>query len=310
MKILEITKAQYAERAMSTMSLTIGWIGLGKMGLPICRRLRTAGYDVTVFVRNALGRERAVANGFAAVDSIAALSTSCDVVFAAISDDAALTEIVAGPGALSACLKSNQVFVDTSTVSPAASQEAAKLLAATGARYLRAPLSGSTAMAEAGNLTTFVSGPKAIFERLTPVLAAYTRKQFHVGEGEEARHLKLAINLLVGATAALLGEALSFGRKGGLETAMMLEVISQSAVASPLIDYKRKMLIEQDFTPAFTVQQIMKDYDLLLATGRAESCRLPLAALVREQFAAVSALGHGQSDFFVVAASGVCSARP
>ena len=287
---------------MVAATMTIGWIGLGKMGLPICRRLTAAGHQVTVYVRNDAGHARAVSNGFAKATTIADLVAGASVVISAISDDAALNAIVTGPQALAACLRPHQVFVDISTVSPAASQAIAALLAPSGAAYLRAPVSGSTVMAEAGTLTALVSGPKAAFDQLLPMLAAYTRKQFYIGDGEAARHLKLAINLMVGATSALLAEALTFGRKGGLDVATMLEVISQSAVASPLIDYKSKMLIEEDFAPAFALEQIMKDFDLLLATGRAEHCPLPLAAQIRQQFEGAYARGHGGKDFFVLAA--------
>lgn len=290
------------EREMTRNLPKIGWIGLGKMGLPICRRLRGAGHDVIVLVRNVTGSERAIANGFATADGISDLAARCDIVFSAISDDAALIDIVAGPDALARCLRPHQSFVDISTVSPSASQGVAERLAAQHVLYLRAPVSGSTVMAEAGTLTTMVSGPRSGYDQLAPIFAAYTRKQFYVGEGEAARQLKLAVNLLVGATSAMLAEALAFGRKGGLDLATMLDVIAQSAVASPLIDYKRKALVEGDYTPAFALSQIMKDFDLLLMTGAQQHCPLPLAAQIRQQFEGANARGHGARDFFVLAA--------
>ena len=287
---------------MTATPLNIGWIGLGKMGLPICRRLKAAGHSVTALVRGAAGRDRAAEHQLASAETITALAADADVVFSAISDDAALTDIVLGPRALASCLRPQQIFIDLSTVSPLVSQSVATHLEGKQVPYLRAPVSGSTGMAEAGTLTTMVSGPREAFDRLKPVLCLYTRHQFYLGDGEAARHLKLAINMMVGATSAVLAEALTFGRKGGLDVATMLEVICQSAVASPLIDYKRKMLVEEDFQSAFSLSQIIKDYDILLATGRIGHCPLPLTAQIRAQFEGARARGHGEKDFFVMAA--------
>ena len=133
-------------------------------------------------------------------------------------------------------------------------------------------------MAEAGQLTVLASGPRAAYEACLPLYAAFSKMQYHVGMGEESRYLKIVLNAMVGATSALLAEALTVGLKGGLDLAAMLEVINNSAVASPLIGYKTKMLCSGDFTPAFPVTGMMKDFDIALEIGRAEHIPLPLTA--------------------------------
>lgn len=279
---------------------TIGWIGAGKMGLPICVRLREAGYDVVIHAHSERSRAAAQANGFSHVERLGELAAAADVIAASIPDDAALARIVADEGGLAESMVPGQILLELSTVSPDASAQVAGLLASAGAAYLRAPVSGSTAGAAAGTLTAIVSGPRAVYERLEPVFAAFARKTFFVGEGEEARFLKIAINGMVGATAALLAEALALARKGGIDTATALDVIGQSAVASPVIGYKRDMIVEGRYEPNFTVEQMMKDFDILLSVGRTVHAPLPLAAQIRQQYEAAWLAGHAEKDFFVL----------
>ena len=155
-------------------------------------------------------------------------------------------------------------------------------------------------MAAAGTLTALVSGPEAAFNAMADVYSTFTRKTFHLGGGEEARVLKLAINSMVAATAALLGEALALGLKGGLSNEVMLEVITQSAVASPLIGYKKDMIIKGDYTPAATLNMLMKDIDLFLEATRGTNLDLPLTRMIVGIYKEAAARGLGEKDFFVL----------
>ena len=145
---------------------TVGWIGLGKMGLPICRRLTAAGIGVTVFARNEASAAKAGAEGFSSCSSLEELAEA-DIIISAVPDDAALSGLMT-PAFLGA-LKSDQTFIDISTVSPSVSAEAAGKLAPTGVHYLRAPVSGSTGHAASGQLTAMVSGPRLAFDDVQPL---------------------------------------------------------------------------------------------------------------------------------------------
>jgi 3-hydroxyisobutyrate dehydrogenase-like beta-hydroxyacid dehydrogenase len=226
------------------------------------------------------------------------LIVGADIVFTAVPDDQALNHVVLN-NAFTAALSPSATYIDMSTVSPAISANIAAHLPASVA-YLRSPVSGSTGMAEAGTLTALVSGPKQTFNEMADIFAAFTKKAFHLGEGEEARFLKLAINSMVAATSALLGEALAFGLKGGMTHAAMLEVITQSAVASPLIGYKKDMIISGDYKPAATLNMLKKDLDLLLATAQEQHTQLPVNSMIRDIYAAASDKGLGERDFFVL----------
>ena len=278
----------------------IGWIGLGKMGLPISERLAARGCRVAALVRNEGARDRAARAGLESEFDIRGVVEGADIVVSAISDDAALLDIVNSAGGLKQTLNARQTFVETSTVSPEASKRVAEAMSAIGVAYVRSPVSGSTALAAQGNLTAVLSGPPAAIERLTAFYEAFTRKTFVVGDGEEARYVKLVLNTLVGGMSALLAEALAMGRKGGLDFAVMMDVIGQSAVASPLLQYKRDTVVSGTYAPAFTVQQIMKDFDIIADVSRRDHCPMPLVAQIRQQYEAAFANGCGDLDFFVL----------
>jgi 3-hydroxyisobutyrate dehydrogenase-like beta-hydroxyacid dehydrogenase len=275
-----------------TSQRNIAWIGAGKMGLPICKRLKAAGHEVKVLARRPAQGQALAALGFTSAESVAETVRSADVVFTSVTDDNALSDVALNP-AFATALKAGAVFIDISTVSPAISAQIAAQLPKSIA-FLRSPVSGSTGMAETGTLTALVSGPKQAFVDMTDIFAAFTKKAFHLGGGEEARFLKLAINSMVAATSALLGEALAFGAKSGLTHASMLEVIAQSAVASPLIGYKKDMIISGDYKAAATLNMLKKDLDLLISTANAQQIALPVNSMIRDIYAAAAEQGLGE----------------
>jgi 3-hydroxyisobutyrate dehydrogenase-like beta-hydroxyacid dehydrogenase len=278
----------------------IGWIGVGKMGGPMSRRLVETQRSVMALDPDPGNREAARAAGLGVAASLVDLAAGADTVISTIPNDAALRALAFGPDGLAARLAPGSLWIEMSTVSPAVSAEVAAELARRDIAYLRAPVSGSTAMAAAGTLSVMASGPRAAFDAAEPILAAFSAKRFYVGEAEQARYLKLVINTLVGATASLMAESLALGRKGGLDLGVMLDVIGQSAVASPLIGYKRDTILKGSYEPAFTVEQMIKDFDLITDTARHDHVPMFAAALIRQQYEEALARGDGQKDFFVL----------
>lgn len=189
----------------------IGWIGLGKMGLPICERLAAQGFAVTALTRNPEGRERAARANLQSESRIGGVVTSADIVVSAISDGAALLDIVFKAGGLKERMDASQIFVEISAVSPDASRRVAEAMSAIGVGYIRAPVSGSTVLAAQGALTAIISGPAGALTSLKDFYAAFTRTAFVVGEAEEARYLKLVLNSMVGGTTRVAGGSLGHG---------------------------------------------------------------------------------------------------
>jgi 3-hydroxyisobutyrate dehydrogenase-like beta-hydroxyacid dehydrogenase len=280
--------------------MSVGWIGLGKMGAPMSRHIGAAGHQLHVYDISQEATTLAAAAGAEVAASPQAVAAAAPITFLSIPNDGVLRSLVLGENGLARTMAADSILVETSTVSPRVSAEVSVALAAAGIHYLRAPLSGSTATAEAGKLTVLASGEEAAYRIVEPLLETFSIRRFYLGTGEEARYLKLAINMLVGATSALLAEALTFGRKGNLSTEQMLEVICESAVASPLIAYKREMLTSRNFEPAFTVEQMIKDFDLVLDAASGEQVPVFLISLIRQQYEAARAQGSGMKDFFVL----------
>lgn len=281
----------------------LGWIGLGKMGAPMAGRLIAAGHALAVFDADPAQLKDPVAHGARACAAVSDLAARAGVVFSTIPNDHVLINLVEGrPGApgLAEMMTPGSVLVEMSTVSPPASERVAETLRKTGILYLRAPISGSTDMARDGALTVLASGDKDAWARVEPLLTSFSRTRFYLGPGEEARFMKLVVNTLVGATASLLGEAIVLGERGGLTSAQMMEVLTQSAVASPLIAYKREAIEEGDFTPAFSMDQMIKDFTLITEAGRIAGVPMFATNTVYQQFLTAAEAGHRDEDFFAL----------
>ena len=279
---------------------SIGWIGLGKMGTPIVANLLKAGFDVTVYDVDAARIGELAALGARSSASIASLAASVEIVFSIIPDDAVLRQVALGAEGVVAHAAPGTIYVDMSTVSPVASVEVRDAAKARHIAFIAAPVSGSTVLAKKAQLTVFASGPKDAFERTRPVFETLSARQYYVGEDQQARYLKLAINHLVGSTAVLLAEALTLGTKGGLDWAQMLAVIGDSVVASPLVKYKLEPLTRRDFSPAFSSAQMLKDMTLVVDAGDAAGVPMATAMLVRDQFAGYVGGDGAQLDFFSI----------
>ncbi len=290
--------------------MQIGWIGLGKMGEPMARHVAAARHDLVVFNRTAAKADRLIAVGARLATSADEAALGADVVFSMLADDAALRAALLSDQGVVSVMGRGAVLVEMSTVSPGISAEIASACADRGVGYLRAPVSGSVSFAESAKLTVLASGPDAVLARVMPLLQCFSARQVHVGGACEARVLKLALNAMVGMTAAMMGEALALGQKNGLSREVMLDVIGASAVASPLVGYKLGMLRARDYAPAFEARMMAKDFDLALAAAHASAVPMPLTAQVREGWGAMIAKGDGDADFFkyvelVAAAAGM-----
>jgi 3-hydroxyisobutyrate dehydrogenase-like beta-hydroxyacid dehydrogenase len=273
------------------------WIGLGKMGLPMAENLVKAGFPVVVLASSA--QAKAIAGPTVNVaDSAREAVAEADIVFSMIPDDPVLQQICLGENGTFSAMKPGSIHVDMSTVSPAGSAVVADGAAKSDIRYLRAPVSGSTNLAESAMLTILASGPQDAYDVCTEAFEAMGKNLFYVGEGEEARYLKLLLNMMVGATSAVVAEALTFGERGGIDWTQMIDVISGSALSSPLMNHKAPALKERNFEPAFSASQMAKDFNLILNTSREMNVPMPVTAIVSEYWGTMMSQGKGDLDFF------------
>ena len=270
------------------------------MGEPIARRLLDAGHPVTVFNRTAKRTEGLVELGATRAASPRDAWSSADACITMVADDAALRAVMLADDGLLGDGPAGRVVVDMSTVSVEASQGVAEAASVAGIGYLRAPVSGNPSVVEAGNLTIMVSGDGQAFEQLEPALRDIGPHVFYLGPGEGARVMKLALNLMIAATAEAMAEALVLGEASGLERAAMLEVMGASAVGSPFVKYKTAALIANDYSATFTSSMMHKDLTLALDAGRAVGVPLPATALVRGLLEDCMATGMGDDDLMAL----------
>ncbi len=275
-------------------------IGLGKMGVPIAERILAAGYALKVYNRSPGKADSLVALGATVADEPKALLAEADVCITVVADDRALEAVALGESGVLAGARRGTTLVDMSTVSPNASGRIAAAAADAGVSYLRAPVSGNPAVVRAGNLTVIVSGPSAAFADVEPLLRAIGPTMHYVGGAEEARVVKLALQVMIGGTAGLMSEALLLGEAGGVSRAKLLEVMGSSAAGSPFVRYKTAPLLEDDYSATFTTAMMIKDLDLVLELAEETGVPLPLTSRLEELLGETAEAGYADSDFMAL----------
>ncbi len=204
---------------------TIGFIGLGRMGQPMAANLLKAGFPVIGYDTDPARTSALAGMGAASGTGVAEVAKASDIVISMIMNDAILHRVALGPEGVVENLAAGAVFADLSTVTPAASAEVRKAAVERGRGYLCGAVAGSIGPATDGTLTLFASGAPEDFALCLPAFQAISANALHVGTGETAAYLKLVHSLIVGGYSALIGEALAFGEKGGLDLGQIVDVL-------------------------------------------------------------------------------------
>lgn len=274
----------------------IGWVGAGAMGAPLCRHLLKAGYPLAVHDKDPARAAALAAEGARAAASAADLAASSDVVVSMVWDDDDLRDAVLGPAGVLAGARGEFVYIDMSTVSPRASREIAAALAPRRIPYLRSPVSGSVPVAEAGKLAIYVSGPRHVFDSCRELLGTFSTKQVYVGAEEEGRIVKLAINLIVQMSTAVLGEVLAFGSRAGVDRSLLMDAINDSIVASPHYAVRAESFKKRDLT--YTVRWASpKDLDIALSVAKETGAIMPIASLLEQYVRIITNRPVAQNGF-------------
>ena len=277
--------------------MNILWIGYGKMGQPMCTAVAKQGHKVVVLEPGPMQRSAAERNGLELVADVPSAAKDADLIVTSLPNDAACLGVLTGADGVLAACRSDSVLVETSTISVAASRLIADSAQASGVAYLRAPVSGTVGAASTGKLTSFISGPDDALERVRGVIGSYAAKTVAVGSEEQARVMKLAVNLMVNSLMVSLSEAFAFCRKGNVEPGIALDAICNSAIGSPHLRFKADQLLRQDFAPTFTVTQTRKDMKLITEAGRDLGVPLLLGAAVEQIFTASEGSGLADEDY-------------
>jgi 3-hydroxyisobutyrate dehydrogenase-like beta-hydroxyacid dehydrogenase len=278
----------------------IGFVGLGAMGGRIAGRLLAPG-NVVYGTNRTTGKAGAlVERGLVWCDSPRDVAEQAEVVFSMVTDTAALEAITSGPRGILAGLRPGGVYVDMSTVSPAASRELADRVQDLGAAMLDAPVSGSVPAAEAGSLAIMVGGDPAVFARVEPLLRELGRTVTHVGSNGKALIMKLAVNISLAVQMMAFSEGVLLAERGGVDPRLAIDVLSSSAVGSPMLRTRGPLLLDRADEAWFDVNLMNKDVDLALEQGRRLHVRLPSAAVASELLGTARGLGYGDRDIVAI----------
>ena len=282
---------------MTPPAVRIGWIGTGRMGVALVHRLLDAGYDVAVHNRTRSKTEVLAERGCKVADTPADLADR-DVVFVMVSGSADLAHVTTGDGGLFTDPTTvPRIVVDSSTVSLGSSAEARAAAEARGIGFLAAPVSGNPKVVRSGKLTLAVSGPRAAFDEVEPLLLTLGRNATYLGEGEVARLAKICHNVFLGVVIQSLAEITLLAERGGTSRAAFLEFLNDSVMGSTFSRYKTPALVNLDFTPTFTMPLLSKDFDLAYEAAHELAVPMPLASAAAQLVAGAVGAGHKDLDF-------------
>ena len=275
----------------------LGFLGLGTMGYPMARNLLRAGHDVALWSHTAAkAKELAAAEKgkFASTPKEVAQHAEC--LFICVGDTAMSEHVILGPEGIVEGARPGLIIADASTISPSGSRKIGAELAKKSIQYMDVPCTGSTPGANAGTLTFMVGGDQAILDKIRPWMEPMGKRIFYCGGPGLGLQAKLSQNLILSNILQAFNEGMVLATKGGVDPNLMLEVLTNSAAKSGLIDFKAPYVFRRDFSPQFSVKWMDKDIGLMLDSGRELKVPLPLTGLTRQMFQTAIAQGHGDED--------------
>jgi 2-hydroxy-3-oxopropionate reductase len=280
----------------------IGFIGLGIMGKPMATNLRRAGYACVVHSRSRGPVEELVAAGAREAASPAAVARESDVVITMLPDSPDVRLVMLGAGGIIEGVRTGQLVVDMSTISPSVAREVAEALSARGVAVLDAPVSGGQRGAIDATLSIMVGGPRAAFARALPVFQAMGKNIVHIGEQPGAGQVAKACNqVVVAVTILAVAEALTLARKAGVDAAKVREALLGGFAQSRILDVHGQRILDRNFAPGFRIRLHEKDLGIALAAGRAHGVPLLATSVVHEAMSALIAQGHQDLDHSALA---------
>jgi 3-hydroxyisobutyrate dehydrogenase-like beta-hydroxyacid dehydrogenase len=273
----------------------IGFVGLGSMGAPLARRLLN-GNSVYGTNRTRAKAAALIEEGLVWRDTPREVAASAQVVFSMVTDDAALAAITAGPDGILAGLRPGVLYIEMSTVSPAASRRLAARVEALGATMLDAPVSGSVPAAETGTLTIMVGGSEGAFTQASPLLDRLGTNVTHVGDNGQGLLLKLAINISLAAQMLAFSEGLLLAERGGIDPQLAARAMTGSAIGSPMLQTRAPLVLDLPAQAWFDMRLMHKDIRLALEAARASAVPLPTAAAADAVLGQAEDMGYAHRD--------------
>jgi 3-hydroxyisobutyrate dehydrogenase len=278
----------------------LGFVGLGVMGSRMAKRLLNSGYSVTGYNRTKSKAQSLLDGGMRWEDTPRAVAETSDFVFSMVTNTAALESVTGGPDGILAGLGPGKIYIDMSTVSPAASRAVAEQTKAKGAAMLDAPVSGSVITLEQGNLSIMAGGSREAFDKALPVLQAIGPKVTYVGTNGLAVSMKIATNLSLAVQMLAFSEGVLLAEKSGIARGTAVEVLLNSVIASPMVKYRGPFVLNMPHEAWFDVDMMQKDMLLALELGRQLDVPLPTTAITNEILTSARGMGLADKDFAIL----------
>jgi 3-hydroxyisobutyrate dehydrogenase-like beta-hydroxyacid dehydrogenase len=264
------------------------------------QRLLAAGHTVTGYNRTKSKAQRLLDAGIKWADTPRGVAQAAEITITMVTNTQALQAVTSGADGILAGLSSGKIYIDMSTVSPAASREVARQVETKGAQMLDAPVSGSVSTLEEGKLSFMVGGHREIFERAQPILQAIGPKVTYVGGNGLAVSMKIATNLSLAVQMLAFSEGVLLAEKSGIDRKTAVEVLLNSVIASPMVKYRGPFVLDMPDEAWFDVSMMQKDLLLALEMGRQLDVPLPSTALTNEMLTAARGMGLADKDFAVL----------
>jgi 3-hydroxyisobutyrate dehydrogenase-like beta-hydroxyacid dehydrogenase len=283
--------------------VTVGFVGLGAMGLPMARRLLGAGHQLVTTVHRSRGPAEALeALGATIAGSPADVARAADVVVTIVPADRELLDVVSGDRGLLEGWSRGKVLIDMTTATALTMQDVEAAVIGAGGDVLDAPVSGGTPAAAQGTLTIMVGGDAALLQRWRPLLECMGTQIVHVGAVGQGKVVKMVNQMLAAAHVLMIGEAFALGVRCGADPATLYDVIKTSSGYSRMMDLRLSgFLLAGRFEPGFRLDLMKKDVNLALDSGKALNVPLLLTSAVGQLFSAASTSGQGNADFSAAA---------
>jgi 2-hydroxy-3-oxopropionate reductase len=278
------------------MAQTIGFIGLGIMGKPMSKNLLKAGYPLVVHSRSRGPVDEVVKAGAKAASSPKDVAAQCDVLVTMLPNSPEVEQVALGKDGIIEGARPGLIFVDMSTISPIVSKKVGEALAAKSVKMLDAPVSGGEKGAIDGALSIMIGGDKATFDAVLPILQAMGKTITLLGPLGFGGFTKLANQIIVAVNLTALAEALTLGKKAGLDRELLLTALAGGLAGSKCLEQKKPNYIAGTYNPGFKIDLHFKDLGLIMESARALGVPLPATAVVQELFNALRVKGRGGLD--------------
>lgn len=279
------------------MNKKIGFIGLGMMGKPMAMRMINAGYELVVYNRTKEKADELISKGAVWAESPQSVASKTEVVISMISTPEVLREIVLSENGILSGFEAGKTHIDMSTVSPAVIDELTEVYESRKINFIHAPVLGSVPNILDGSLLIFAGGDQEICSLNKNIFETLGKRVWFFPKQTHATNLKLACNLFIANMIVTLSQGLVFAEKAGIKPEILLEAIKESTLNATVYQFKGKAILENNFTPRFMTQHILKDIKLIIESAKKFDTNLPTMNILEKLFELAVVKGYGNDDY-------------